>query len=349
MALGLFWQNRGGAERVPGEWESQGSAAFVPGSNWVDAAANDHETAAIRSDGTLWVSEQPRRTAEEEVLQNAEPAAGLIQFAQETNWLRVVCRGGMAMLLLKRDGTLWAWGTNVYETKHEYPSLRRFAPRLLGRDSDWARMIGSRWWIGAFLWKTDGSGWILHYPRTDLGTNLIEKELAPGIFAWHLPGLDNARWRSLVNLDYHSFAGVRDDGTLWYFAGYPEHWPQPWSPKAAPANGWIPVQIGKASDWAELANTTRIVGRKMDGSLWLWEAKNWWEAFKVLGQPPVRLGINRDWIALGAVDGEITSVAADGILWDWPDSRTPVDLFYGLRLAASRKPTRIENILGAHE
>src|SRR5580704_4593032 len=46
--------------RVGGRWTGLDGNHFVAGSNWVDGVANYTGTAAIRTDGTLWVSEKPR-------------------------------------------------------------------------------------------------------------------------------------------------------------------------------------------------------------------------------------------------------------------------------------------------
>jgi hypothetical protein len=144
---------------------------------------------------------------------------------------------------------------------------------------------------------------------------------------------------------------------LWYWNYWhqsrPLRWGA-WSTKAPPTNGWAPEQIGKDSDWAELAGSwDRLVARKTDGSLWKWEAPQYryWEPFYVLHEPPVRLGTRRDWVALGVVGTDILSMGADGSLWSWPKPQ-PVGIFgYGshLQLAASRKPAKIENVFAPME
>ena len=67
-----------------------------------------------------------------------------------------------------------------------------------------------------------------------------------------------------------------------------------------------------------------------------------------LPEPHERLGTRKDWVAVGSVEGGIVSLAVDGSLWYWwdqnqdfyaPNSSQPL-------LAASRKPSKIENILG---
>jgi hypothetical protein len=343
------------------KWMSLGGNEFTPGSNWVEAVVNSRETVAIRSDGALWVSAKPRPFWEGNGPPVVEPPAGLVQFGQDTNWLSAARRPDWAMFLLKRDGTLWDWGITSWDARHAQPSLRDFQPRRLGQDSDWARLLGATSPVYAFAWKTDGSAWMLHAPNSFQlpGTDISAQELQPGIGLSRLPSLDNYRWRCLISSEYNhiAFAGVRDDGTLWYWNYWhqsrPLRWGA-WSTKAPPTNGWAPEQIGKDSDWAELAGSwDRLVARKTDGSLWKWEAPQYryWEPFYVLHEPPVRLGTRRDWVALGVVGTDILSMGADGSLWSWPKPQ-PVGIFgYGshLQLAASRKPAKIENVFAPME
>src|SRR5207247_1073139 len=94
------------------KWTTQTGNHFVEGSNWIDAS-DGLATVGIRSDGTLWVSEHPLE------FQNLRPGAGkpdsLVQFGNETNWLKVVRdRSSLSVLLLKSDGSLWRWGTNHF-------------------------------------------------------------------------------------------------------------------------------------------------------------------------------------------------------------------------------------------
>jgi alpha-tubulin suppressor-like RCC1 family protein len=334
------------------KWTGLNDNKFAPGSNWVDGVANAHETVGIRADGTLWVSARPRRFRDGNGPPVVEPAAGLVQFGTDTNWLSAAPHPDSAMFLLKRDGTLWDWGDDSLNGNQTQPGLRGFQPQRLGHDSDWARLLGSKGWIYACAWKTDGSGWILHDSKALRGIMDIKRQDLPsGISLTRLPALDGSRWRSLVTSDNFAFAGVRDDGTLWYW-NYFQGSERPWrklSTKTVPTDRWKPVQVGKASDLAELAGTwQRMVARKTDGSLWAWEVDGiwFWEPIEALKWAPVRLSTHSDWTALGVVGPDILSLAADGNLWSWPNT-SPVGIFgedSELQLAASRKPSKIENI-----
>ena len=120
---GRLWTDRIAYE---GEWlvDSLAGDQFVPGSNWVDGFTGSRDTVAIRADGTLWVSEKPRPPWHDDKHPEASPPVPLVQFGVESNWQSVTF---YPTLLLKRDGTLWTWGTNDVNSKN-YPGLLVYDP-----------------------------------------------------------------------------------------------------------------------------------------------------------------------------------------------------------------------------
>jgi alpha-tubulin suppressor-like RCC1 family protein len=268
----------------------------------------------------------------------------LVQFGVESNWQSVASDPFSSVILLKRDGTLWGWGTSIYNSE-KYQGLRTFTPHRLGAKSDWVRLLrGVR---RIYAWRRDGSAWVV------FGTGVTR-----------MPDLDHFQFQ---NLNPHPFQllvcelGVRDDGTLWYWDMYQQN----------------PRQIGKDSNWAEvMGRYFQFMALKTDGSIWKWNLNLDWmlqtasmrqtgpmriskeqmeELNKAmdtkLQEAPAQVGAQHDWVGLGAWNGEAVTLSADGTLWRWP--RT--DLFarlsneHELWLAPSRRPAKIENILDARE
>jgi ABC-type transport system involved in multi-copper enzyme maturation permease subunit len=358
---GRLWEDRVAHDRE-GVWSSLGGHHFVPGSNWVDAYANFRETVAIRTDGTLWVSEKPRRPWIGEGPPPPEDSPPLVQFGAETDWLSLG-RGILSpVVLLKRDGTLWSWGTNYYTTNFN-PTLRAFAPLRLGPDSDWARIL---WGVNRlYAWKRDGQAWALRESEftKEEALKRQEVEIAPGVVAERVPGLDHVQFQSLTlrPTGLNSEAGVRDDGTLWCMELGLDQYAQRQA-VLLQANGLAGtgpggiVQIGKDSNWVAVASGfIQYAALKADGSIWRWnldpQARGFQGMAKDMQEAPVRLGTHDDWVSLGCCRGEIVALAADGTLWCWPPHYPSVRYYVSdeLWLAPSRRPAKIENILGAPE
>jgi ABC-type transport system involved in multi-copper enzyme maturation permease subunit len=322
-------------------WLSLGGTQFVTGSNWVDAFANSVETVALRSDGTLWVSEKPRQPWLEDRHPPPEVSPPLVQFGVESDWQCLQCNPFMpSFYLLKQDGTLWSWGTNDVNKKH-YDGLRSLAPRRLDGDSDWARILrGDRW---TYAWKRDGSAWALHNANRDEDWGNIR-----------LAALDHVQFRSLNSIPcvLNIEVGVRDDGTLWYWDGQ-----QALSgPEKARSMGPLPklLQIGKDSNWASVASGFyELVALNTDGSIWEWNLFRERRAdVGMLQEAPERLGMHNDWVALGDWLNRSVALAADGTLWRLPRAGAPTgwgDEDSESWLAPSRRPAKIENILSAHQ
>ena len=147
------------------KWQSLGGNAFVPGANWLGVAATYLETAAIRSDGTLWVS---LKTPAQQVIESGSfirplpvvKPIPLTQFGDDHDWQSIAPRSQLQSLLLKRDGTLWEFGASSWDQANGIKSLREFVPRKIGAQSNWASIITGV--HPPFLWKKDGTAWALH-------------------------------------------------------------------------------------------------------------------------------------------------------------------------------------------
>ncbi len=307
-----------------GKWIGEPGNHFLDGSNWVDAVADFRETVGIRSDGSLWVSDEPRQPfvrAGDGELRVAEPA-GLARFGGETNWLSAVRDfQSQSMLLLKTDGTLWRWGTNGW--LKNWPGLRLCEPHKLRFASGWAEMLSAG--VSIYAWRTNGQAWLLNSAVRGPWTTIERRE-----------NLDGSKWRSLTESGPFQ-AGVREDGTLWI-------WLSPsGSGNRVPEVG--KEQIGKSTGWAAVAlSHSKLVALKADGSLWRWDFIYWqtpqgW----MLPESPVRLGIHNDCVALNSLWDGFVSLAADGSLWFWAARESSDDQPL---LRVSRRPEKIAELFG---
>jgi ABC-type transport system involved in multi-copper enzyme maturation permease subunit len=335
--------------------KSLGPEQFLAGSNWVSSVPtfpvwNNRadqfgylDTVAIRADGTLWISSKtspPDWTfwtggvqsdgsfrISKEITPPVWNGNNMVQFGDETNWQQVA-REGINFLLLKKDGSLWQWGTNhtgwpAWETN--WPTVRHTQPRQIGTGSDWVKLFSSGF-ISSLAQKTDGSLWgILH----DRETGRLDVELEPGVPDQN--DIASFSWLGSFQLAY-----VRNDGTLWFCNRQ--------RPKQG--NGWGDwqgtgfLQVGGETDWVAVAVTRdQLIALKKDGTLWQWNFPEY-DTRELAHASPKRLGIHNDWVAMNSLWEGTLTLAADGSLWFWPCS----NYFDGAMLQAPRQPKFIANI-----
>jgi len=273
-----------------------GPRHFIEGTNWISVAASHVDfwfprngaliravgyldTVGVKQDGTLWFSP---------VNQKAWNGTNLVQFGHDADW-REVSRSGSRTLLLKSDGTLWSWGAEHWNGFTNIPSVKDFEPRQVGTNSDWKE-------LSPFLRKTDGTVWYI-------GSKDGKEEW------FHPTNLDQtvsatvSSWGSFV-------AYVGKDGSLW--ARTTSRADVPFYP-LSPETNWVAVS----------ASWNQFVALKSDGTLWRWKVDYGSDASPftegVILQPPARLSVHDDWIAVVSMSGTAVSLAADGGLWVWPN------------------------------
>ena len=81
---------------------------FAGGTNWKQVDCGSVHSAAIKTDGTLWVlgSGGSGRLGNAAITNRSTPVT---TFAGGTNW-KQVSSGGQHIAAVKTDGTLWTWG-----------------------------------------------------------------------------------------------------------------------------------------------------------------------------------------------------------------------------------------------
>ena len=351
----FFRTPSGGLRLYPGRsrsarWSGLGGHRMAAGTNWVAATASFMETVGIQAEGSLWVSKAPRRALPYLPSPN-QPNYDLVRVGGETHWLDVAGDSTTSVILLAREGTLWVWGTNGLPNYMSWPGLAAFRPQQVGADADWARMQAAEatlWQEPLYLWKTNGSAWLLHHPSHPGRVGALASDMA----VFRLKAMDHLRWKCLGR-SFNFQVGVREDGTLWAWQLRPMD--------RSDTSGERVVQfsqIGQDADWrAVAAQESMLVGLKADGSLWSWEVSEKDGRFVLPRQPPTRLGSQRDWVAISGLSGGTVGLAADGTLWFWYP-REPYQQFRGYPvlgiygpslLSVSRRPVPIENLLGGRE
>jgi len=278
---------------------SIGLQGFITGSNWVSLTIRDmdisndqrghRETVGVKADGTLWIS----GNSDFEGWDGKQ----LTQFGDESNWLAASrSDNDPSILLLKKDGTLWRWGTHLWSPTNSpllYPALRELTPYRIGTDSDWKDIAPNKF----LAQKADGSTWKVqnHWREWDG----YSKDPSDTLIKYgdrirrdtNFDQVDFSRGRSQNLSEGH----ILKNGTLWL---------------REPAKGYFVSQVGKETDWDSFAPLGQAsVALKTDGTLWQLNGYH---------HIPIRLGIHQDWVALTSIGAGVVTLAADGSLWLWP-------------------------------
>jgi ABC-type transport system involved in multi-copper enzyme maturation permease subunit len=291
---------------------SIGPKQFINGSNWVSVAVRHMhnwvdqntsvfgylETVGIQADGTLWVSD---KSDSQFWTENT-----LTQFGLETNWQALSWSQSASVLLLKKDGTLWRWGTNQtdwHTPVAQWPALRNFDPYRIGTNSDWKNISFNK----DYLQKADGSVWSVWMNPTN-GTNRILRDT-------NWDQIDFEKISQMVSP--YQGAVVHKNGTLW--VGF-----QRWN-KDSKFPTFDTFQVGKETNWVSVVSSAWTLGMmgaiKSDGTLWQWRFNPQLPAGLGVDSlaPTVRLGIHDDWVSITTLSNGMVALAADGGLWFWPD------------------------------
>jgi alpha-tubulin suppressor-like RCC1 family protein len=252
-----FWQLGNGA--ITGN-RSTPVTTFAGGTNWKQVSIGIRNTAAIKTDGTLWTwgLGSYGRLGNAQITNRSTPVT---TFAGGTNWKQVSC-GYTHVAAIKTDGTLWTWGRGALGSLGTNNVTDRSTPvTTFAGGNNWKQVSCGQYMTSAI--KTDGTLWIWGAGNLGkLGTNDYNNQFTPvTTFA------GGTNWKQVTATGY-STAAVKTDGTLWIWGrnnlGQSGNFSTNVSSTPvttfAGGNNWKQVSAGAS-------NTAAI---KTDGTLWTW-------------------------------------------------------------------------------
>ena len=321
----LWWQT---TVLVPKNNESR----FLGGSNWVDVAVDNLQLLGIHSDGTLW-SIQRKWDPSRSWWRQSGPV-NLAQIGSDTDWAQV--NGGQnSFMLLKDDGSLWRWGTNGFDWKHEGVSIpkkleldRAMMPSRVGTEADWMGLFSSG--ATAYARKRDGSLWRW---EQSWGANSESGLVAVSEVN------TNGPWSRIAISQNDAFAEVKTNGEFWLFVT------QYGLAASETKSKVVKIRLGENAKWRSCGNElwNGIWAIRDDGTLWKWPPV-WTILNNSLNNSPsnpIQLGTRSDWLALSDAWQFGLSLAADGSVWAWGQPSRHI------WLAPPRKPIYMGNIFDA--
>ena len=237
------------------------------GTNWKQVACGGDNTAAIKTDGTLWTwgSNGSGQLGDNTTISRYTPVT---TFAGGTNWKQVTC-GSSHTAAVKTDGTLWTWGSNSYGRLGDNTIINRYTPvTTFAGGTNWKQVSGrgTNFLNHIAAIKTDGTLWTWgRNSNGQLGDNTIIGRCTPvTTFA------GGTNWKQVACGGFHTVA-LNDNGTdkilyVWGLNTYGQL-----------GTNWITQDINilqtfaGGTNWKQVSadgnNTSAI---KTDGTLWTW-------------------------------------------------------------------------------
>jgi alpha-tubulin suppressor-like RCC1 family protein len=188
------------------------------GTNWKQVSSGGSHTAAIKTDGTLWLwgSNSKGQLGTNDITNRSSPVQTV---SGGTNW-KQVSSGGSHTAAIKTDGTLWLWGNNYTFNEGQTPPdsggqlgdntrTDRSSPvQTVSGGTNWKQVSAGTDHTSAI--KTDGTLW--SWGRNingKLGTNNLTDRSSP---VQTVSGGTN--WKQVSAGADHTSA-IKTDGTLW--------------------------------------------------------------------------------------------------------------------------------------
>lgn len=280
------------------------------GQCWKQIAVGGTYVMALKDDGTIWGWGTNNNGQLGLGYETFNPINTAIQMGTDNDWDTLITSNN-STLARKTDGSLWGWGQNGDGELGLGVFGRRSSPTLVSSTPGWRSITTS---LGAFAIaiRTDGTlwGWGAN-DRCKLGIGTTGDQTSPVQIS------ASTDWKKIAGGTNHVIA-LKTDGTLW---GWGDNTGNQISNTAPPDMQCTPVQIGTATDWADVAAGEGFsLAVKTDGTLWSWGRNH----FGQLGvgntntiTTQVQVGTATDWMSVFAGSDHIVAAKTDSSLWGW--------------------------------
>jgi alpha-tubulin suppressor-like RCC1 family protein len=309
---------------------------FAGGTNWKSISGGLQYTAAIKTDGTLWVwgNGANGRLGTNDTTSRNTPVT---TFAGGTNW-KQVSTGDFHIAAIKTDGTLWIWGVNGQGRLGTNDTTQRNTPvTTFAGETNWKQVSSGGYHTAAI--KTDGTLWTWgRGGNGQLGTNDTTNKLTPvTTFA------GETNWKQVSGGNIHTVA-IKTDGTLWTWGNGTNG---RLGNNATTIRSTPVTTFAGGTDWKQVsAGRQHNAAIKTDGTLWVWGAGTngslGTDDTTQRNTPVTTFAGGTNWKQVGSANQHTAAIKTDGTLWTWgrgddgrlgnndtTDRSTPVTTFSG--------------------
>jgi alpha-tubulin suppressor-like RCC1 family protein len=183
------------------------------GNNWKSASAGS-PSAAIKTDGSLWVFGSNNNGQLGINVNGGLKVTPVTTFAGGNDWKQVSC-GSEYVAAIKTDGSLWTWGRGTEGQLGNFSNTNRSTPvTTFAGGNDWKSVACGNQYTMAI--KTDGSlwGWGSN-GAGKLGANLADTDQRSTPVTTFAGGNN---WKQVSCGQNHTQA-IKTDGSLWVWGG----------------------------------------------------------------------------------------------------------------------------------
>lgn len=294
-----------------GTTENRSTPTRIGGDNdWASVVGGGGHTAAVKRNGGVWVCGAAIFGQLGNGVKTASYWDPPVRLGSEVGWTAVASwESADHIVALMQDGSMWAWGWNVYGQLGDGTKATRRVPTRVDTGTDWRAIAVGQAHSSAL--KADHSLWT--WGKNDYG------QLGNGTLTGSSEPLMIGQvgdWSYVSTGSEHS-VGIRQDGSLW-------SWGRNDSGQLGDgtrSHRSVPTLIDSGAKWRSVsAGEDHTVAIMNDGSLWAWG----WNKDGRLGDGtaedrlrPVRIGSDNDWRICEARSGYTQGVKENGTLWSW--------------------------------
>jgi alpha-tubulin suppressor-like RCC1 family protein len=298
---------------------------FSGGTDWKQVSSGGNHTAAIKTDGTLWIwgTGYSGQLGTNDVTDRTTPVT---TFAGGTNW-KQVSGGSTHTAAIKTDGTLWTWGQggNGQLGKFAFGTNKLTPITTFAGGTNWADTATTEpdelYTLSAgtshtAAIKTDGTLWTWGGGSSGRLGNAVTTSVSTPVTTF----AGGTNWKQVSSGEGHT-AAIKTDGTLWTWGlgnngrlGNAATTGDISTPVTTFAGGtnWKQVSSG--------GNHTAAI--KTDGTLWTWGFGNNGRLGNGvttgnISTPVTTFAGGTNWKQVSANSLHTAAIKTDGTLWTW--------------------------------